>query len=222
MKKIVSLVLAVLMIATLGLTVFAEDGGFVESPSGNRAPRIISFRPGSDKCTGELVVTAYAERYALEAEDLKAIEAAYDEIKFSADLTKLTDELADLAKEQNIPSRLLAVSDLFDAHLTGCPEENHGSITISLEADTLENFVGLLHRNNGTWELIENATVEGKVLTFTVETLSPFAIVVGTEEVGGGPAQTGDDSNLMLWTMLALVSCGAVITLSIKSRKFAA
>ncbi len=196
MKKIMTVCLALVMLLSMSLTAFAVDGGFLESPSLNLAPRLRSFTVDSEECEAEIIITPYSQRHTLDEESQDEIEAAYDEIKASDDLTVLNADLAALAASLGIAGTDLAVSDLFDMDYINCNHvthrDEHGNFRITLEADTLANFVGLLHRNKGTWELVRGAVANGDTLSFSIDDFSPFAIVVDTSDVGSGDEQPGD------------------------------
>ncbi len=219
MKKLVVMCMAVVMMLSMSVTSFAA---FVSSPTGRPAPRIIAFFAESDDCDAELIITPYSKRDTLHEAGKEALENAYDEIRASDDLTALNADLAALAKKLGIKGTELAVSDLFDATWVGCsPDEhtegNHGVFTIELDADTLKNFVGLLHYYNGELELIDNAKVKGNILTFKADNFSPFAIVVDTN-----PEKTpnsGDMSFIWLWAVIALASGAALVVLIKKANK---
>ena len=134
------------------------------------------------------------------------------------DLTKLNEDLKALAAELNIPGDKLAVSELFDIHMEGCDyHEEHRYFDIILSAEALENFVGLLHlRQDGEFELIADAKVthDGDHLEFTVESFSPFAIVVDTTK----NSPTGDNGMIFVCLALMLVSGVAVVLLNRKPR----
>lgn len=224
MKKVFSIVLAMVLTLALSVSVCAAPGQFVNSPSNNDAPKIISFERNNEDCTAELIITPYAERATLPAELKTLIEKAYSDIASSKDLTELNKDLADLAAAQKIDGPNLKVSDLFDIRYEGC--ENHGeshTFTIVLGAETLHRFVGLLHMNlNGEWELIKNAKVinNGEALTFTVSNFSPFAIVVDTSDAEGDSPQTGV-KNIAIYGSLMLVSAMAIVVLVVKGKKYA-
>lgn len=221
MKKLVVMCMAVVMMLSMSVTSFAA---FVSSPTANPAPTIKDSYAESEDCDAELVITPYSKRDTLPDSCEDAIENAYNEIKESTDLTALNDDLADLAEKLGIKETELAVSDLFNATWSGCSpedhtEEKHGLFTIELEAETLTNFVGLLHYYNGRWELIDNAEVNQGILTFKCDNLlsSPFAIVVDTN-----PEKTpnsGDMSFVWLWAVIALASGTALVILIKKVNK---
>ena len=215
MKKVFVVILSVMMVASLSLTSFAAS--FVSSPSGNPAPTLVSFEFESKDCDAELVITPYSKRDTLTAAGKAAIEAAYNEVKSADNVAALNADLAALAKSKDIGAKNLAVSDLFDVSYTGCNDHGtHGKVTIKLKAETLENFVGLLHYNNGKWELISNAKAEGDTLTFSVDSLSPFAIVV---DANRDSTATDDNSGIYLLTAVAALSLAAAVIFFMKSRK---
>ena len=224
MKKVFSIVLALVLTLALSVSVCAAPGQFVNSPSNNDAPTIISFERNNEECTGELIITPYSQRATLPAELKTLIEKAYSDIASSKDLTTLNKDLADLAAAQKIAGPDLRVSDLFDIRYEGCKDhdETH-TFTIVLGAETLHRFVGLLHMNlNGEWELIKNAKVtdNGETLTFTVSDFSPFAIVVDTSDIEGDSPQTGV-KNIAIYGSLMLVSAMAIVVLVVKGKKYA-
>lgn len=223
MKKVLAICLMMVMVVSMSVSVFAAPGGFVSSPSGNPAPRIISFDPENDQCTAELVITPYGDRHDLSDTLRTMLEKAYNEIVDSDDLTKLNAELANVAAEKNIEGKNLAVSDLFDIHVTGCDyHDEHVDFDIALAADTLDHFVGLLHMNkNGEWELVADARVtnNSEHLEFSVDSFSPFAIVVDTTVDGGDAPQTGDNSMIHIYVILMAVSALALVVILIKNKK---
>jgi hypothetical protein len=220
MKKVLVVCLMMVMVLSMSVTAFADPDGFVVSPSKNPAPTIIEIVPDDDACTAQLVITPYAARDTLSAELKALIERAYNEIRSTGDLTKLSDELAAIAKDKNVNGTDLAVSDLFDLHIDGCLDhEDHVGNKVVLKADTLKNFVGLLHMTtDGQWELIENAkiTENGKQIEFHVDSFSPFAVVVNN---GEGAPDTGDNSRIYIYTATMALSGLAVVAIVLKTRK---
>ncbi len=223
MKKLLLLCLTVVMALSMTLTVFADNGGFLISPSLNKAPRMIGFRPGSEDCEAEIVITPYAERKKLSAEGKAEIEAAYDSIKGTTDLSTLTADLTAIAASMNISVKDLAVSDLFDMTYINCTHEEHeehGYFTITLQADTLKGFVSLLHYDNGTWEVVSDAQADGDEITFKIDDFSPFAIVVDTT---AAPAPTGVSAvGIYVCVAVMAVSAVAFVICMKKSKRTAA
>lgn len=215
MKKVFVIVLTAVMIASLTVSSFAAS--FVSSPSGNSAPTLVSGKFESEECDADLVITAYSQRSTLSADGKTAIETAYTAIKSANDVSSLNADLAALAKSKEIKGTNLAVSDLFDVSYTGCDSHNgHGKVTVKLSAETLKDFVGLLHYVDGSWELVSGATVSGDELTFTVSSLSPFAIVV---DATPDSPPTKDNGTVYLLAAVAALSLAAAAVCFKKSRK---
>ncbi len=218
MKKVLVICCALLMVMSMGAVAFAAPGSFVSSPTGNQAPTVVEFEAADEECTAELVITPYSDRDELPEAIQEMIEKAYGEIRSTTDLTTLNAALAELAESLKIAGTDLAVSDLFDIHMTGCDyHEEHKDFDIVLSSDMLHNFVGLLHMNaDGEWELIDNAkVVNGEHLVFSVDAFSPFAIVVEEE----GAAQTGENSHIWLYVAIMAASAAAMVIVWKASKK---
>lgn len=219
MRKIIALALASVMLACMTLCVFANNGGFVDSVSINQAPELIGGGNLSEECLAELVITAFANRDQL-PEDLRLqIEEAYRLILENKDLSVLNAKLKDYADELGVEVTALAVSDLFDIHYINCDDhKGHGYFNIQLKADTLENFVCLLHYYNGEFTVVEDAKVtnNGENLEFTASEFSPFIIVVNTGESSDAP-QTND--LLPIYMAVAVISGLMIIGLAVAYKK---
>lgn len=220
MKKVLAIILTTVMIFAASISTFAAPGAFLNSPSGNLAPRVSSFKFKSEACTAELVITPYADRSTLGDASKALIEQAYATIAGTKDLTTLSDSLKKIAADKKIKGQNLAVSDLFDISVVGCQDHNdHYSCNIVLDADTLGRFVALLHMDaDGKWSVVDTAKVtnEDKQLEFTVDSLSPFAIVVDTTS---DTPQTGDSGKLYIYAGIMFVSALAIAVVVVKSKK---
>ena len=56
-------------------------------------------------------------------------------------------------------------------------------------------------------------------LQFSVDSLSPFAIVVDTTIDGGDAPQTGDNSMIYIYVVLMAASALALVTILLKNKK---
>lgn len=219
MKKFVTICLMLALIASLSLHAFADPGSFISSPSLNPSPVIIEFQPGDPGCTAVLVITPYGDRDELPENLLALIQRAYATIAGTEDLTTLNADLAQLAAGLKIEGNNLAVSDLFDIHMTGCDyHEEHKEFDIVLKAESLNRFVGLLHMNqDGEWELVADAHVEGEDhLVFSVDSFSPFAIVVDTTD---RTPDTLDTAKIFTYGTIMTASAMLLVIVLIQSRK---
>ena len=223
MKKVLAICLMLVMIVSVSVTAFADPGAFLISPSKNRAPEVVSTEKESDDCTAEIVITPYSERDKLPDDQRKNLEDAYSEIVGTTDLTKLTKDLEELAKKLGVDPSDLAVSDLFNAHYTGCDgHDDHGYIKVAVTADTLKNYVGLLVRKGDKWELDKTANLKEengqKYLYFHFDEPAPYAVVVNGG-LSGNLSQTGDNSLIYVYAIIMAVSAIAIVVIAIKSRK---
>ncbi|MBO5248088.1 MAG: hypothetical protein J6B54_02180 [Clostridia bacterium] len=223
MKKIFAILLMLSVLLSLSLTALAAPGSFVSSPTGNSAPTVESFKANDADCTGTLVVTSYGKRNELPQTYRTLLEKAYGEIVNSSDLTKLNADLAKLASDRNIKGSDLAVSDLFNVHVTDCDaHDGHYDFDIVLNAGTLNRFVGLLQMNlDGEWEYVSGAEVlsNGTHLKFSLKSLSPLAIVVNTASSGTDSPPTSDNWMVYVYAGIAVVSAGAFIALWVTRKK---
>ncbi len=221
MKKVLVVCLALVMTLSMSLSVLAAPGAFVSSPSGNPAPTLVEGKNTDEDCVAMLKIVPYAERDQLPDMLKTALERAYDDIRNSTNLTDLCVALFRLAATLGIAGENLAVSDMFDISYYNCDDhEDHGDFDITLSADSLHNFVGLLHLKNGEWELVENAkVVNNNHLVFSVDSLSPFAVVVDTTGLSIDPPQTGDFGSIALYAVIMLVSAIALVVVVLKLKK---
>lgn len=222
MKKVMSICLMMIMAVVMSVNAFAAKDNFVSSPSGVPAPGLVSVETNVEGWDGRLEVVPFSEKNSL-PEDLKEnFEKAYDEIINAENLTAMVPALAEIATKLGIDPRNLAVSDLFDIHMTeGSTPNVPTEFNVVLEAETLKHFVALLHmKQDGTWEVVDNATVvnDGKNLQFTVSDFSPFAVVVDTGNVGQDTPVTGI-TNSMLYICAGIMAVSAVAVLLIANKR---
>lgn len=182
MKKIISCLLVVMLLCSLSVAAFADN--FVSSVANAGAPEVAEATQadGSD-AKALIVVTPYEDKDKLSEEKQAEIDEAFDSLANAEDLAAVNDELKEAAGDQSV-----AVSDLFDISLTGEGEVSF-PLTITLQDKNLDNFAALLHFVDGEWQWVD-AEVDGEALTFAVDSLSPFAVIVAVDEASS--AKTGD------------------------------
>ncbi|MBE6903041.1 MAG: hypothetical protein E7480_00335 [Ruminococcaceae bacterium] len=223
MKKVLASCLIIVMLVSMCVSVFAAPNGFVSSPSGNDAPIVVEFNPADEDCTARLVITPYADRHELTGALLAMFEKAYNSIVNSEDISLLNNDLLKLITDKKINGKNLAVSDLFDIHVTGCDyHDEHMDFDVILDADTLSHFVALLHMNkNSEWELVKDAKVvnNGEHLQFSVDSFSPFAVVVDTSAGGQVSPPTGSNSNIYICAVVMAVCALALVFVFVINKK---
>lgn len=222
MKKALAIILSLVIVICAGVMAFAQ-GGFVSSPSGNDAPEVeeVSYEDGS--CNPEIIVTPYRERGTLEEEKEEDMNEAYDDIAENEDLTNMCPELENVASAKGIPASRLAVSDLFDVSAYHNGDHDFcGTITITLSAETLKNFVALLHYNSdGTWNVVPDVIVnlDESTITFSAEDFSPYAVVVDT--AADSAPNTGSSIYIPAIVMVISAVSLAVVLFSLKKKQTA-
>ncbi len=213
MKKILVFGLVLVMCLSMGLTAFAANGGYIQSPSKNKAPTVVEVTPETTTEGLVITITPFAERSKLTGETAANFNEAHEDIVANKNIDALTPAVKAVAEKANVKVENLGVSDLFDVSAN---KALTGAVTIKLNAETAKHFVALLHYHNDTWEVVENASVKDNTLTFTVKELSPFAIVVDREKATVTAPLTGDNGVASVVAVMALVSALGIVLVSKK------
>ena len=224
MKKFLAFLVAIVVVFNFSVFAFAAPGSFVQSPSRNEGPQLVGSDNESEDCEAKLVITPYKDRNTLPEKTLNELETVYKIIANSKDLTSLNSAFAKYVEGKGLLPINLAISDLFDISYYNCDtHDNHGYFRIKLSADTLKNFVGLLHYNNGKWEFVSDAKVleDGETLQFSIQDLSPFAIVVERDAASVGSPDTGDASYILPVVICICSAALVVVCINLKKRKVA-
>jgi hypothetical protein len=223
MKKIIVICLALVLVFSASFTAFAAPGGFYVSPSTKKAPELVSGTNEIEACQSKIIVTAYGDRDQLTEQARKDIESAYASIVGTENLNKLVAALNSVAETRGMDVSKFAASDLFDISATECTtgHDSHGKFEITLKHDTLKDFVAVIHYKNGTWTLVEDALVknDGEHLEFTVDSFSPFAIIVNTGDVV--TPVTDDEGSILPYVGagIGLAALAALVIIPIVLRK---
>lgn len=216
MKKFAALIMTLVMVLSLGLTASA---GFVSSPSNNLAPEILDYEPETDDCNANLKVTPYSDRDELSDAEREALEKAYKQIAGQENDEKFKEALKKLAEEKGLKEGDLSVSDLFNVGYDDCEEhvkDGHKGFKVTVKADTVENFAGLLYFDGENWKSVEilEYNAEKGTVTFFTEELGCFAFVVDKYIA----PDTGDSSMAFVWVMFA-VACSMAVALCVTAPK---
>ncbi len=197
MKKLVSILVAVILAATVCVSALAAPNGFVQSPSNQTAPEVIE---------GDgVVVTPFGDRENLPDDVRNALEEAYNSILNADNLGDLCEALEDLANQLGVPVQNLVVSDLFELSYESGKEDAEGKFVVTLK-DDFDDFFALMKYEDGKWVLMDDAKLSGDKLSFTAGKLpAPFAVVVN-------PTGQDDDSKVPPTgengVLGAVVACG--------------
>ncbi len=217
--------MTLIVLVAMSIPTFAANGSFLTSPSQNGAPEIVGTE---SECSGNLVITAYKDRDTLPENDKAYFEDSYYSIASASNLVDLNSNLKTIADSKKVNTNDLVVSDVFYAHVDGCEGDvaaytlvtettatgklidvYHGVFDITLDTDTLKNYMALMNYVNGEWVIVENAKVTADgYLQFSTDTFGPFAIVVGSS-----PAQTGDIVTIAGVSGFAIAAIAMIVVL---------
>ena len=212
MKRFIAFFMTIVLVVAMSVPAFAALGEFISSPGGIAAPTLESFTPVTHECTAKLVITPWSERHTLDDATRALMEKAYEDIANSQVINnQLKDELVKLAEELKVNHADLAVGTLFDISYIECPEHaGHKGFNITVKPEVFDNFVGILHMNaQGVWELLDSTTAaDAQTISFTVNELSPFAVVYNTNP--DGSTSTGDSTSTWIYVSLMAASVCAL------------
>ena len=216
MKKVMAILIMMAMVLSLSVVAFANNGGFIQSPTGGTS--LISYKFHTEQ-QGVLSVglTKYADRADLLKEDRDLLEQAYADIAGADNLTTLIAGLKKIAG--NLKSNV-AASDLFDISIFIDGNQVHNTpVDVVLGIENAEKFAALVHMDEqGNWTVVEGAKVNADGnLEATLNEYSPFAIVIAD-----GTPNPGDGIDVAVYASIMAVAAIAVVLVIRKSSKKAA
>lgn len=213
MKKIRFLTALILMFSLLTVSALAAD--FIPSAERQDGPELV----GKDDSTGKIVVgtiynadgTVYRDVYLEEliitsvwhlSDDVdEAIKSTLLDAKNELESKTWSEILADFGAQwkavtNGAPVDNAIISDIFDVRLIDSLSGELISgrkltFTIKAQGIDADTLFLLIHKPTGAngWK-VENKTIDGQsVITITVESLSPFAVI---KDTGAAPAVTPD------------------------------
>ena len=194
MKKIITVMLAVLMVFAISIPVFAADNNFITSP-GKNTPEIVDVDTDIPDYNGRIIIVPYPKKDTLPTGESKLMEDAYGDISGKDGNSNLQEVLDGIGTG-------LGIVDLFNLHETGAATNNNGTYTVTMSVEG-KNAKSLIYMDeDGVWHVVDNAKIssDGKTLTFTTKTLSvPYALV-GTKT--GTSPKSGQNIDLLVYTVI--------------------
>jgi LPXTG-motif cell wall-anchored protein len=211
MKKLATMLAALMIAATCTMTAFAADG-YVGSVEQKPAPTVDTSTTvtvnGKEVAVDDLsssglklVVTSVADKDDAPAEeisevlqeaynDLKSTEITFSSDEDSADFTKAKDDAESRGKE-------LVASNLFD--LSILDDENTvvgiDGITATIAVDNADEIVLMMHKADDTWEVVPFTNNGDGTITFTLSSLSPIALFVEADAAADAVVGTTTEKN---------------------------
>ena len=169
----------------------------------------------TDGIKDTLILTEYPERETIIADGSRRdMDLAYTEVnKAQGHLDTIHPQITAMAAQKGYGIEDCYVERLFDlTYYLINPDyvysRDYRRVHFALgDNDIDERFICLLHRMDGVWTVVDNATVSGGILTFEAPALSPFAVIVadiGTafDSDGKQAPKTGD--NTLTWAATAI------------------
>jgi LPXTG-motif cell wall-anchored protein len=216
MKKLATMLAALMIAATCTMTAFAAEG-YVGSVELKPAPTVDTSTTvtvnGKDIAVDDLsdsglklVVTPISDKDDAPAEEIsEVLQSAYDDLK-STEITFSSDEDSeDFTKAKDDAEsrgKTLVASNLFD--LSILDDENTvvgiDGITATIAVDNADEVVLMMHKADDTWEVVPFTNNGDGTITFTLSSLSPIALFVEADAaadtvVGGTTSGTDTSSN---------------------------
>ena len=172
MKKLLVLCSLLISVLAFSFTVKA-NGGFVDSPSLYDETELAEDSTGT--YNKNIALSGFGNRDQLPEEVKAVLEEAYNTIKEADSVSQLNDTVDELLEDAGLENDDIAISELFDISAS----EESNSYKVKIKLGSASYFFCLLHYTNGGWEVVSNASLDTEDnLTFEVDSLSPFAVVV--------------------------------------------
>jgi hypothetical protein len=198
MKKLASALAAILIAASMSVTAFADDStGFVPSIQQQPAPTVDSSTTVTvngqevdvddlDNSGLTLVVTPLSKADDAPNDEItEMLEQAYTDIATDIEFSTGTDEEAFTAAQDDAESRgkTLVASNIFD--ISVIDDDNAlvdvDGIHVRLAVDNADDLVLVMHKADGTWEVVPFTNNGDGTITLVLSSLSPIAFFVETD-----------------------------------------
>ena len=201
MKKLVAVLCAAVMTVGMAVNVFAAP-----SPSVSGVVTAVDIKM-------ETVSEAEAEQHFTEEEKAAVAKIKESKEKFEA-----------IAKEA-LGDKFEEGMELVDIRNLYVPEGANVTfpltITVKVTGVTETSTVAVLHYTNGAWEDVK-ATAGNGTVTFTVNSLSPFAFIVDAntaKNAGSTTSPATGEANTMVWVAIVAVAAAAGMVVTYRKKR---
>ena len=212
MKKLVAVLCAAVMTVGMAVNVFAAP-----SPSVSGVVTAVESAKDADgnavDIKIETVSEAEADQHFTEEEKTAVAEIKESKEKFKA-----------IAKEA-LGDKFKEGMELVDIRNLYVPEGANVTfpltITVKVTGVTETSTVAVLHYTNGKWEDV-NAVAGNGTITFTVNSLSPFAFIVDAntaKNVGSTTSPATGEANTMVWVAIVAVAAAAGMVVTYRKKR---
>lgn len=222
MRRMICLLTALLLCATLILPGAAFADTFVPSVTYKDGPIIVSAEQEEDDVEPCVVVTSIlaAENKTtdIRQENRDLLLEVYGKISDGSMTLPLDGDYV-IRELVDVSYSVAACIEPGHTHEEDLAKEG---VTIEVRFDLgigKDTKMEVLHYHEGAWESVESVTNNGDgTVTCVFEHFCPVAFCVEEAEVDI-PAQTGDESGLWIWIGVMVVSAAAVVVLILSRRK---
>lgn len=212
MKKLVAVLCAAVMTVGMAVNVFAAP-----SPSVSGVVTAVESAKDADgnavDIKIETVSEAEADQHFTEEEKTAVAEIKESKEKFKA-----------IAKEA-LGDKFEEGMELVDIRNLHVPEGANVTfpltITVKVTGVTESSTVAVLHYTNGAWEDVK-ATAGNGTVTFTVNSLSPFAFIVDAntaKNAGSTTSPATGEANTMVWVAIVAVAAAAGMVFTYRKKR---
>lgn len=212
MKKLVAVLCAAVMTVGMAVNVFAAP-----SPSVSGVVTAVESAKDADgnavDIKIETVSEAEAEQHFTEEEKAAVAKIKESKEKFEA-----------IAKEA-LGDKFEEGMELVDIRNLYVPEGANVTfpltITVKVTGVTETSTVAVLHYTNGAWEDVK-ATAGNGTVTFTVNSLSPFAFIVDAntaKNAGSTTSPATGEANTMVWVAIVAVAAAAGMVVTYRKKR---
>ena len=169
MKKILSCLLAVLLLASFCAMAFAEEEVVPSVEAESAAPEVVEAIDASESDVASgIIVTDLADAEELSEDAQAQMDAAVEALEDLAALIEDSEDLKTLADEGDFD-----VESVFDISIVGDVEL---PVEMKLKLDNVDSFAALIHLVDGEPSVIETEVKDG-LLSFVLEELGTYAIL---------------------------------------------
>ena len=212
MKKLVAVLCAAVMTVGMAVNVFAAPSPSVSGV----VTAVVSAKDADGNAVYakmETVSEAEAEQHFTEEEKAAVAKIKESKEKFEA-----------IAKEA-LGDKFEEGMELVDIRNLYVPEGAKVTfpltITVKVTGVTEASKVAVLHYTNGKWEDV-NAVAGNGTITFTVNSLSPFAFIVDAntaKNVGSTTSPATGEANTMVWVAIVAVAAAAGMVVTYRKKR---
>jgi hypothetical protein len=211
MKKLASVLAAILIAAAMSVTAFAEEStGFVSSIEQQAAPTVDSSTTVTingeevnvdnlDDSGLRLVITPLSKADDAPNDEITdMLETAYQDIAKDIEFSSDEEQAEFQAAQDDAASRgkTLVASNIFDISVLDDSNllVDVDGIHITLEVSNADDLVLVMHKADGGWEVIDFTNNGDGTISFVLSSLSPMAFFVEADApVVSNPSDTDEE-----------------------------